>query len=630
MAAPGTGPQDFLIAMVILVAVFMVAVFAGDWVMRNGILRSKGKSARRKKAVPETAATGVVADPQAKVNSARIQRDYFNFDHGGRRQQSDGERGFGKLFGQTNEALNIDPGGERVRELFKQLDELFIRLQCSMGEDRAAGLHMEHNYLWLKYRQVSNVDPTDAFLILIQSLDRLMERERIQPYGPKELEWIMERYEGTTGFLRTAPGINFNRVTVAFFSFAVRYKLLVREHHDAQAAEAAAKAMARMIEVMVERHYLPMVQGHYLAELKVEHVQSIADQIDGLRRTHEAAGMADPRIETTCHYLASRLKMFQLRTMTTLDPSPGRVQEMHEAHMRKLANDSAEEAKEALKYAALLDGKDARPEDRSVLAQAEIVSALAVHFQATYGKRHVLESWTTMEAVKRLVVQKVLEERIGVPQELLVSCDQEWGVLDASTREWLGRQMRRRGQVQGEEASSQVPTVEGNLKVLMVLSQLYEQGLPRSVCDRIMGDLESTKISRGTCPRELRPLFRSASTGSGLDQIELGDEWAGYRPNKTAAVLFRLLPIGKDADGLDDAIGTCVRQGIGSIALCINFMQDMASAEVVRRYLADHPKRYPGVDIKVFDAKDLTSELVKCLRDNGVTSGYELAAGLSL
>ena len=99
--------------------------------------------------------------------------------------------------------------------------------------------------------------------------------------------------------------------------------------------------MVEFVRPLLEEHYFPIVQSHYLQELRVEQIQAITDQVEGLMRVQESTGPPDPQIQMACHYLVCRLRMAQLRSMATMVPSPGRPQEMHEAHMRKLANDSA-------------------------------------------------------------------------------------------------------------------------------------------------------------------------------------------------------------------------------------------------------------------------------------------------
>ena len=200
---------------------------------------------------------------------------------------------------------------------------------------------MEHNYLWLKYRQRAEDDPNGAFMVLVQSLGKLMERQGVQPYAVKEFGQMMERYEGTMSHLHQTRGFNINSATVGFFSFSARLNLMFKEHPDPAAQEAVGKIVIEFVRIMLDRHYLKMVQSHFLLELRVEHIQAITDQVEGLRRVQENTGRPDPEVHMICHYLVCRLRMAQLRFMATLEPSPGRAQDMHEAHLRKLANDAA-------------------------------------------------------------------------------------------------------------------------------------------------------------------------------------------------------------------------------------------------------------------------------------------------
>jgi hypothetical protein len=132
-------------------------------------------------------------------------------------------------------------------------------------------------------------------MVLVQSLGKLMERQGVQPYTVKEFARMMERYEGTLGDLHQTRGLNINSATVGFFSFSARLNLMLREHPDPVAQEAVGKLVIEFVRFMLERNYLRMVQSHFLLELKVEHIQSITDQVGGCAGSRRAPRPPTPR-----------------------------------------------------------------------------------------------------------------------------------------------------------------------------------------------------------------------------------------------------------------------------------------------------------------------------------------------
>lgn len=626
--ASASEPEQFLMAMAVLVVVLIFAILAADRALKGGPVRPRPGGTRKRPRGPG----GEAPPDRTRVMTARLNRDYFNRS-GGRPPRSELERSFGETFGQANAVMAKEPQSPEAQRIMKRMDEQFLRLLSAFQDqgDRPAGLHMEHNYLWLKYRQSETADPTDAFLVLIQSLGKVVERQMALPYEPKELESIMDRYEAALAQLNQSRGINFNRVTVAFFSFSARLNLLLWDRPDPLVKDALGKVLSQMVRLLLERHYGGMVQSHHLIELKVEHIQSIADQVEGLRRVVEATGHPDPEVQMACHYLVCRLRMAQLRTMTFLSPSPGRIQEMHEAHMRKLANDSAQEGEETLSLAHKVER--GRGLNGEVLAQAEVVSALANHYQATYGRRHVLDSWNTMEVLKQRVLQKTLQERIGVAEELLASCDEEWSILNASTKEWFSRQVRKRSEAaQGEQGVFNNPATDGNLRALQLLSFIQAEGVPEHVLFQVLEDLQEARPARRSWPKGHRDLMRaSLRSERGAVRWDLGVPGiTGVLVGASTALITRL---GKGRWGLETVgpvLERCRSRGVTEVVLIVNFMNELVAAEQVRKLIAGAEDKFPKVRVTAVDAKDLTAALVACLRENGWERSYEVCPGLAM
>ena len=144
-------------------------------------------------------------------------------------------------------------------------------------------------------------------------------------------------------------------------------------------------------------------------------------------------------------------------------------------------------------------GRERQPFD--VGPETELVNLLAAHFQATYSKRHVLESWTTMEAVKRKVVKDVVEKKVPVAEELLSCCDEEWKVLNSSTKEWFSR--RALGQTGGRRRPP--AHNDGGLGSLRFMSHMQEQGVSPETLIRMLEALKKEPPARRTWPSDHTP-----------------------------------------------------------------------------------------------------------------------------
>ncbi len=582
--ASQSGPEDFLVNLLVLLLIMVVVVLVTDRLLKNRSGARQRKPLEGKKG--KKAAQGATAAVKADGHTAHLTRNYFTT--GGQKVPTPQEREFGALYEEVNRALNDDPRGSLALTLMKKMDDRYIRMLSFFtdAQDRSSSLHMEHNYLWLKYRQKAEDDPNGAFMVLTQSLGKLMERQGVQPYAVKEFGQLMERYEGTMSHLHQTKGFNINSATVGFFSFSARLNLMLKEHPDPAAQEAVGKIVIEFVRIMLERHYLKMVQSHFLLELRVEHIQAITDQVEGLRRVQENTGRPDPEVHMICHYLVCRLRMAQLRIMATLEPSPGRAQDMHEAHLRKLANDAALSGGESVRWAVLQGGSG----NRSMVAQTKLVALLAAHFQSTYAKRHVLESWTTMEAVKRKVIEEVVERKIPVAEELLSCCDDEWKVLNSSTREWFSR----RAPIRQEDGVSPSTHNDGGLGSLRFMSHIQEQGVSPETLMRMLEVLKKEAPSRRTWPADHRNMMKALTGRGGLRRLDLaGPNYEGAMVGPHFALLIKATNDRIDAGTITVAVETCQSAGAREVLICVNFSSELVTAETLRRFFAIIRKKCP-------------------------------------
>jgi hypothetical protein len=317
--------------------------------------------------------------------------------------------------------------------------------------------------------------------------------------------------------------------------------------------------------------------------------------------------------------------MAQLRVMATLEPSPGRPLEMHEAHMRKLANEAALSGSESIHWASLLAGDN----NRSMLAQAEIVSVLAAHFQATYAKRHVLDSWNTMEAVKRRVIERVVEDRTPVAEELLTSCDEEWKVLNASTKEWFSRQVHR---INTKQDGPSLPAAnDGGLWSLRYMSHVQEEGVSPETTYQVLEAVKKNHPGRRSWPSEHRNLLKALTGRGDLHRLELaGTQYVGIMVGPQLALLIKATDDRMDAGTITVAVEACQKAGAEEVVVCVNFSTELVTAEILRRFFAIVEQKGPRVRLSAVDSEYLISSLVGCLRENGISETFEIASDLAM
>ncbi|NLT37454.1 MAG: hypothetical protein GXX95_04785 [Methanomassiliicoccus sp.] len=615
------GPEEFIVNLLVLLVIMVVVILLFDRLLRRrGGMSLHG--GRRGKGRP-TGGSAIAAgrDKEETVGSSRLSRNYLG---SGGSAGSEQERTFGLLYKEANDALNQEPGSPTTRALMKSIDDQFLRTLSYFvdGQDRSSSLHMEHNYLWLKYREKAQEEPNEAFTALTQSLAKLVERQGMRPYDPREFAQMMERYQGTMADLNRAKGFNVNAATVSFFSFSTRLNLVFRGPTDPASKEAVGRVMVEFMRPLLEEHYFPIVQSHYLQELRVEQIQSITDQVEGLMRVQEGTGPPDPQIQMACHYLVCRLRMAQLRSMATMEPSPGRPQEMHEAHMRKLANDSAASGAECVKWAKTLAGNG----DRTMLAQVEIVNLLATHYQTTYGKRLVLGSWNTMRAIKNQVLRSAIVDGIPLGEELLGFCDDEWKVLNASTKEWLSRQ--RPSATEGEDRP---PDNEG-IAGLRKLSFLKENGIPPATFVKVLDVVRRERPAKKDWPEEWNDIMRTLTTRGGeVRRIEVpGSDYVCLMVGSDRGLLLKTDDDRIDVGPVLMVVEALRREGAAHISICVNFANELVSAEMLRRFKLIAEKHYPDTIFQVVDIVLLTSNLISSLRQHGVQERFELTPEIYL
>lgn len=567
------------------------------------------------------AAVDIAGEKKESAGSSRLSRNYLG---SGGSAGSEQERTFGLLYKEANDALNQEPGSPTTKALMKRIDDQFLRTLSYFvdSQDRSSSLHMEHNYLWLKYREKAQEAPNEAFTALTQSLAKLIERQGIKPYDPHEFAQMMERYQGTMAEINRAKGFNVNAATVSFFSFSTRLNLVFRGPSDPASKEAVGRVMVEFVRPLLEEHYFPIVQSHYLQELRVEQIQSITDQVEGLMRVQESTGPPDPQIQMACHYLVCRLRMAQLRSMATMVPSPGRPQEMHEAHMRKLANDSAASGAECMRWARTLAGNG----DRTMLAQVEIVNLLATHYQTTYGKRLILGSWNTMKGIKKQVLQSAIVEGIPLGEELLGFCDEEWRVLNASTKEWLARQ--RQSNAEGEER----PPDDEGIAGLRKLSFVKENGIPPATFMKVLEAVRRERPAKKDWPQEWSELVRTLTTrGSAIRSIDIpGSDYICLMVGSDQGLLLKTGDDRIDVGPILMIVEALRREGVKRVYICVNFANELVTAEMLRRFMLIAEKRYPETTFQGVDIVLLTTSLISSLRQHGVEERFELTPDIYL
>lgn len=613
------GPEEFIINLSLLLLVMVIVIIIFDRLSRRrrrGEIgwRREGKGKRGRGAVEERSKDG-------RSDSKRLTRNYL--DSGSAPGGTEQERNFSHLYRQSNDALNQEPGSPTTAALMKKMDDQYIRMLSfyADGLDRGSSLHMEHNYLWLKFRQKAENDPNGAFLTLTQSLAKLIERQGVRPYDPSEFTTIVGRYHGTMADLHRSKGFNVNASTVCFFSFSARLNNLFHNNPDPMVKKSVGEIVVEFVRLLLEEHYLRIVQRHYLQELKVEQIQSITDQVEGLMRAQKGIGRVDPQIQMVCSYLVCRLRMAQLRAMAMMEPSPGRPQEMHEAHMRKLANDSTSSGRECVRWAKALSGEG----DRTMLAQVEIVHLLATHFQTTYGKRSVFESWNTMSAIREKVLRTTMCDGIPLAEELLTTCDEEWRVLNACTKEWLARHTAR-SVPDGECPSSEV------ILGLRRLSFMQESGIPASTFMKVLETVKRERPARKTWPVEGRDIVKALlSRGSRIERIEdPGSPYLALRIGPRQGILLKTGDDRIEAGALLMALENLHGMGTRRISLCVNFASELVAAGTLHRLLPLVGKRLPGTEIDGLDSVLLVTSLVSCLRQKGSAERFELSPELYL
>ncbi len=615
------GPEEFIVNLLVLLVIMVVVILLFDRLLRRRGGVSLPWSRKAGGRPVSGAAVDIAGEKKESAGSSRLSRNYLG---SGGSAGSEQERTFGLLYKEANDALNQEPGSPTTKALMKRIDDQFLRTLSYFvdSQDRSSSLHMEHNYLWLKYREKAQEAPNEAFTALTQSLAKLIERQGIKPYDPHEFAQMMERYQGTMAEINRAKGFNVNAATVSFFSFSTRLNLVFRGPSDPASKEAVGRVMVEFVRPLLEEHYFPIVQSHYLQELRVEQIQSITDQVEGLMRVQESTGPPDPQIQMACHYLVCRLRMAQLRSMATMVPSPGRPQEMHEAHMRKLANDSAASGAECMRWARTLAGNG----DRTMLAQVEIVNLLATHYQTTYGKRLILGSWNTMKGIKKQVLQSAIVEGIPLGEELLGFCDEEWRVLNASTKEWLARQ--RQSNAEGEER----PPDDEGIAGLRKLSFVKENGIPPATFMKVLEAVRRERPAKKDWPQEWSELVRTLTTrGSAIRSIDIpGSDYICLMVGSDQGLLLKTGDDRIDVGPILMIVEALRREGVKRVYICVNFANELVTAEMLRRFMLIAEKRYPETTFQGVDIVPLTTSLISSLRQHGVEERFELTPDIYL
>ena len=381
----------FIVLAILLV--FAISVSMGMRFRFSLVERLRDWRDHRRKIEPARAMNSR-ASPQRSPRN-RKDRDFFNLT-GNRKGRSPDEKEavFSRTYSEVNRLLNDEMTDPSVlRGLFKVLDEEHLKLQSHYvgANDKSAELHLEQNFLWLKYRQAERTDPTDALLILLQSLGKYLERQAIRSYSPDEHRLMFDRYRGTISSLYNDPRtIDFNRCMVSFSSFCFLHSRHLNRSDADEQDLTVDRIIDSIIRFFMDRHFMPVASASMVIELKGEQIQSMINEVDYLKRMESSAGSSDPYILYICNRTTCKLRMALARDISSLEPSTGRFQEMRWMQLRRTTLSISEDVQKASENASSVSEKysqDLGEGVHSMRAETEILRCLADHYRSTYGDR---------------------------------------------------------------------------------------------------------------------------------------------------------------------------------------------------------------------------------------------------
>jgi hypothetical protein len=96
------------------------------------------------------------------------------------------------------------------------------------------------------------------------------------------------------------------------------------------------------------------------------------------------------------------------------------------------------------------------------------------------------------------------------------------------------------------------------------------------------------------------------------------------------AVLIKATDDRIDAGTITVAVDACRNAGAKEVIICVSFSTELVTAEILRRFFVIAERQAPGIDLSGADAEYLTSSLVSCLRENGISETFEIAPDLAM
>jgi len=149
---------------------------------------------------------------------------------------------------------------------------------------------------------------------------------------------------------------------------------------------------------------------------------------------------------------------------------------------------------------------------------------------------------------------------------------------------------------------------------------------------KVLEAVRRERPARKDWPQEWSELIRSLTTRGGeVRSIDIpGSDYMCLMVGSDNALLMNTNDYRIEVGPILMIVEALRREGVKHIYICVNFANELVTAEMLRRFKLIAEKRYPETTFQGVDIVLLTTSLISSLRQNGVEERFELTADIYL
>lgn len=558
------------------------------------------------------------------------------------------EKGFNRICSEMNRYILRGDSRIPPKDLFKQLDDEFARVEKSYEEQNNEMnlLHATHNYLWRKSFQCLDDNPTRSLELVTEALSKLLDRNALRRYKAETFERMLGTYEvALIRIDQKSESVDYDKIDGKILAFLDAYF-----SRDMEVSEKFASVINLLIHLLVERGY-----DKQISELKVDYsefdgieqiVSGIKSALNIVRVTYRSKRSYLPSL---CYELLYRIRKKQLHFLVNYmffersKKNKQRAQNTLDGITREMLDYTSKSLGYYGSYCRKLPA--AKQEDPKVLLTftlKELDQLNASYYEKAYSHKDVFGAWILMDKIRQLCVIKSFKEGVPLSDGLLEYFADEWSLLYVFAKiHLLGEEVDKRALSLSQEWETEIfSQIANSLELLKklfkyetkdkrdyalkIMTSQFAGGFSEYFIHKLCQEFFDFGVVDEKSPHHFDELLECIKLARSKDDIILNDVVKPGHPDidihikgKCAIFLKNARIESDEIKKIWKEIELCREEGVGRIFYGFNFIKNIQKIEFVRQSFEKMSKSFGDIGLDVFDIKDIVGVLIEELQRSG-------------